>query len=642
MKSQDSHVLRIGSWRVDPALDEISRDGTTVKLEPRTMGLLLCLAEHAGEVVSVEELLAQVWKDVIVTPNSVYHAVAALRRVLGDSTKEPTYIANILRRGYRLVAPVAPWEDLPARTHLELPAIPEAESPSQQAPANTVSASRILWFVFALLIPLALVLTYLYFARSLPHKVMLVVLPFQNLSGDAGQDYFSDGMTEELITQLGSLDPKRLGVIARTSSMHYKGSHEDVHDIARELGVSYLLEGSVRGSHQRVRVTAQLIASNDQTHLWAESFDRDSSDVLRLQGEVARAIADKIQLTLSEQTTARLIRTPSLDPQAHEAYLQGLQGENLRTQQGSEQAIAEFTRAIALEPMYADAYAALARTYSLGTVVGLGTSAQMWRRAGDAAAKALQIDDSVASAHTTMGFVHAHTDYDWRAAEREFHRGIELNPSDAWAHFFYSNSFLSPFGRHDEAIAELKTAIQLDPISPPIDSFLGRTYLWARRYPDALAQFQKCIQRFPNFPINHVRLAHLFTYIGRFEDAIAEETKARMLSGEDVRAALNQEDALRAAYAARGERGYWEKTLEFAQVGSNQTGAAEPEGYGTSYGMAILYARLGDKDRALDSLERAFTERELPMTEIGVEPALDPLRTDVRFQSLLRRVGLTR
>jgi TolB-like protein/DNA-binding winged helix-turn-helix (wHTH) protein/Tfp pilus assembly protein PilF len=642
LKSRDSHVLRIGCWRVDPALDEISRDGTAVKLEPRTMRLLLCLAEHAGEVVSVEQLLDQVWKDVIVTPNSVYHAVAALRRVLGDSTKDPTYIANILRRGYRLVAPVAPWLDLPAVTHPESPAIPEKESLPPQTPATTAPGSRIRWFALALLIPLALVLSYMYVGRSTPHKAMLVVLPFQNLSGDAGQDYFSDGMTEELITQLGSLDPNRLGVIARTSSMHYKGSHEDVAEIARDLGVNYLLEGSVRGSRERVRVTAQLIATNDQTHLWAESFDRDSSDVLRLQGEVARAIADKIQLTLSEQTTARLTRTPSLDPQAHEAYLQGLQAENLRTRQGSEQAIAEFTRAIALEPKYADAYAGLARTYSLGTVVALGAPAEMWRRAGDAAVKALQLDDSVASAHTTMGFVHAHTDHDWPAAEREFHRGIELNPSDAWAHFFYSNSFLSPFGRHDEAIAEMKTAIRLDPISPPIDSFLGRTYLWARRYDDALAQLQKCIQRFPNFPINHVRLAHLYTYIGRFADAIAEETKARMLSGQDVREALNQEDALRAAYAARGERGYWEKTLEFAQASVNQTGAAAPEGYGTSYGMALLYARLGEKDRALESLERAFTERQLPMTEIGVEPALDPLRTDVRFQSLLRRVGLTR
>jgi tetratricopeptide (TPR) repeat protein len=211
---------------------------------------------------------------------------------------------------------------------------------------------------------------------------------------------------------------------------------------------------------------------------------------LRLQGDVARAIADKIELTLSEQTAARLTRTASLDPRAHEAYLQGLQAQNLRTREGFEQAIAEFNRAVALEPKYAEAYAALARTYSLGTVVGLGAPADMWRQAADAAAKALQIDDSVASAHTTMGFVHAHTDFDWAAAEREFHRGIELNPSDANGHLFFSNSFLSPFGRHDEAIAEMKRAIRLDPLSPPIDSFLGRTYLWARRYNDALAQWQ--------------------------------------------------------------------------------------------------------------------------------------------------------
>jgi TolB-like protein/DNA-binding winged helix-turn-helix (wHTH) protein/Tfp pilus assembly protein PilF len=638
LKSPDSHVLRIGSWRVDPALDEISKEGTAVKLEPRTMRLLVCLAEHAGEVVSVEQLLDQVWKDVVVTPNSVYHAVAALRRVLGDSTKEPTYIANILRRGYRLVAPVTPWVDSLATPDPHPSAVPQVAR--SIPPTRPTLAPRVRWLGLALLVVLALAFAYLYVVKSAPHKVMLAVLPFQNLSGDPGRDYFSDGMTEELITQLGSLDPSHLGVIARTSSMHYKGSQKDIAEIARELGVNYVLEGSIRGSSERMRVTAQLIATNDQTHLWAESFDRDPSDVLRLQGDVARAIAEKIEITLPEQATARLTRTASLNPQAHEAYLQGLQVQNLRTRQGFEQAITEFKRAVALEPKYADAYAALARTYSLGTVVGLGPPAEMWRQAGEAAVIALQIDDSVASAHTTMGFVHAHTDYDWAAAEREFHRGIELNPSDANGHLFFSNSFLSPFGRHDEAIAEMKNAIRLDPLSPPIDSFLGRTYLWARRYEDALAQWQKCIQRFPNFPINHVRLAHLYTYIGRFEDAIAEETKARILSGQDARAALNQEDALRAALAAGGQRGYWEKTLEFSQASVNQASAPSPEGYNTSYGMAILYARLGQRDKALESLEQAYRERQLPMTEIGVEPALDSLRTDVRFQSLLRRVGL--
>jgi TolB-like protein/DNA-binding winged helix-turn-helix (wHTH) protein len=637
MNSPDNHILRIGAWRVDPALDEISKGGNAVKLEPRTMRLLVCLAEHAGRVVSVDELLDQVWKDVVVTPNSVYHAVAELRRVLGDNTKDPTYITNILRRGYRLVAPVAPWVDSPAVADLESSTHRIERSLPPRAPSNIGPWSRVRWPGLALLIALTLALTYAYVITSAPHKVMLVVLPFQNLTGDVQRDYFSDGRTEELITQLGSLDPSHLGVIARTSSMQYKVSHKDVAQIARELGVDYLLEGSVRGSSERVRVAAQLIAGNDQTHLWAESFDRDASDVLRLQSEVARAIADKIRLTLSEQTAARLTRTPSLNSQAHEAYLAGLQADNLRTRQGIDQAIIEFGRAIALEPNYADAYAALARTYSLATVVGLGPPAEMMRRARDAAVKALQIDDSVAAAHTTLGVVHAHFEYDWTAAEREYHRGIELNPSDAYAHFFYSNSLLSPLGRHDEAIAEMKIAIRLDPLSAPVDSFLGRTYLWARRYNDALAHWQKSVQRFPNFAINHVRLAHLYAEIGRIDDAIDEETKARLLSGQDARAALDQEDALRRALAAGGARGYWEKILEFSQTGFNA-----PEAYSTSYGIAILYVRLGENDRALESLERAYTERQFAMTEIAIEPALDPLRSDVRFQSLLRRVGITR
>jgi TolB-like protein/DNA-binding winged helix-turn-helix (wHTH) protein/Tfp pilus assembly protein PilF len=636
MSSSGRHVLRIGVWRVDPALDVISKDGTTVKLEPRTMRLLVYLAEHAGEVVSVDQLLDHVWKDVVVTPNSVYHAVAALRRVLGDNPKDPTYIVNILRRGYRLVAAVAPWEEESA------PAVPESTATQvAAAPANSSAArsSRIRRLGLPLLIALAVACAY--FISRPPRKVMLVVLPFTNLTGDARREYFSDGITEELISQLGSLDPDHLGVIARTSAMAYKGSPKDAAQIAHELGVNYLFEGSVRGSSDQVRVTAQLIATADQTHIWAESYDRDAGDVLKLQSEVARTIADKIRLTLSAQTTARLIRTPSLNPQAHEAYLEGLEAANLRTRQGLEQAIVGFERAIALEPNYADAYAQLARTYSLATVVGLGAPTDMMSQARDAAVRALQIDDSIAAAHTTLGFVHAHFEYDWAAAEREFHRGIELNPSDANAHLFYSNSLLSPLGRHEEAIAEMNTAVRLDPLSAPVDSFVGRTYLWARRYDEALARMQEAARRYPNFPLNHVRLAHLYPYLRRFDEAIAEETKARLLSGQDPREALHVEDALRTAFAARGPRGYWEKILELSEPGANRPGVTAPEAYSTTYGMAMLYARLGDTDKSIESLERAYIERQLAMTEIGVEPALDSLRSDGRFTNLLRRVGLS-
>ena len=307
----------------------------------------------------------------------------------------------------------------------------------------------------------------------------------------------------------------------------------------------------------------------------------------------------------------------------------------MRTRESFKLAIAEFNRAVALEPNYALAYAELARTYSLGTLVGLGPPAEMMREARNAALKALEIDDTIAAAHTTLGFIHAHFEFDWAAAEREYRRGIALNPSDAYAHFFYSNSLLSPQGRHDEAIAEMKIAIQLDPLSPPIDSFLGLTLLWPRRYDEALAHLQQSVRRFPNFVLNHVRLGHLYTYMGRFEDAITEDTKARVLYGQDMHEAVNQEDTLRSALSLGGPQGYWLKVRAFAQAGFEA-----PEGYGNSYGMAKLSARLGENDRALDLLERAYSERQLFMTEVANEPAFDPLRRDERFRALLRRVGV--
>jgi TolB-like protein/DNA-binding winged helix-turn-helix (wHTH) protein len=630
MSLPNIEALRVGDWRVTPALDEISRDGASVKLEPRTMRLLVCLAERAGQVVSVEQLLDAVWKDVVVTPNSVYHAVAALRRVLGDNAKEPTYIANVLRRGYRLVAPVQ-WINAPP-TDSGLPANLEKDGEAAERSAKGHDRRRKLWFALPVLIAL---LAVAYFVTFKPHKAMLVVLPFENLSGDAGEEVFSDGMTEELITQLGSLDPDHLGVIARTSAMQYKGAHKNVVQIAQDLGVTYVLEGSIRGSKERVRVTAQLISSADQTHIWAQSFDRDSSDVLKLQSEVARAIAEKIRLTLPQKTTARLRRSPSLNPLAHEAFLEGLDAANQRTKPAFERAIAAFNRAIVLDPEYALAYAELARTYSLATVFALGRPTEMMINARNAATRAVQIDDSDAAAHTTLGFIYAHLDFDWPQAEREFRRGIELNPSDANAHLFYSNSLLSPLGRHEEAIAEMKIAMRLDPLSAPVDSFLGRTYLWARRYSDALTQLQKSMTRFPQFVLNHVRLAHLYPYMGRFGDAIAEEREVWLLSGLTAAQAASRADAIQSALASKGPQGYWEKVLEFSQADVDA-----PESYGSSYGNAILFTRLGQNDRAIESLELAFTQRQLAMTEIAIEPTFEPLQSDARFSSLLRRAGL--
>jgi tetratricopeptide (TPR) repeat protein len=258
-------------------------------------------------------------------------------------------------------------------------------------------------------------------------------------------------------------------------------------------------------------------------------------------------------------------------------------------------------------------------------------------KALESAKRALALDDSLAAAHTTLAFVQAHYEYNWPASEREYRRAIELNPSDAYGHFFYSNSYLSPLGRHDAAIAEMKDAAELDPLSMPIQSFLGLTYFWARRYDEAFTQLQKANEMNPTFAVNHERLAHCYLYMGKFDDAIREETKARLLAGEDAKIVVAKEGALRKALAAAGPRGYWQKLLELSEMKENP-----PEAFATPYGIARIYAQLGQTEKALESLEKAYSAREIPLTQIGIEPTLDPLRSNPHFLSLLRRMGLTK
>ena len=327
--------------------------------------------------------------------------------------------------------------------------------------------------------------------------------------------------------------------------------------------------------------------------------------------------------------------TPSVNAAAYEDFLQGLQAWNLRTHAGFEQAIAAFSRAVARDPSFADAYAALARAYMVAPIFGVSSPTETLPKAIEAATRAIALNDNLADAHTALAFAKSHFDYDWPTAEREYRRGLALNPGDAQVHFFYSNGYLSPFGRHDDAIAEMKIAAELDPFSPAIQSFLGRTYVWARRYDQALAQYQKANALDVNFAVGHERLAHMYTYLGRFNDAIAEESTARTLSGEDPQLVRSREDVLRKAFAARGAQGYWQALLELSTLKPNPA-----EAYDDAYGVAILYARLGEKEKAIDSLETAYAERRIAITEIGVEPAFDVLRSEPRFHVLLRRVGL--
>jgi tetratricopeptide (TPR) repeat protein len=322
-------------------------------------------------------------------------------------------------------------------------------------------------------------------------------------------------------------------------------------------------------------------------------------------------------------------------PEAQAAYLRGLEDWNLRTSSSMADAVSEFKRAIAADPNYGLPYAAMARCYAIGPIFGVGNPLETMPRARELSARALELDPELAEAHSILAMVAAHYDYDWPTAEREFQAALRLNPSDPYAHMFYSNSFLSPHRRHQEAIDEMQKAIALDPFSIPLQAFLVRTYSWARRYQDARSQFERTNEVAPNFAVLHERAAHLFANNGDFREAIEEDAHARLLSGEQAEKVIASRDLQWKALAEGGAQSYWQMQWKLSQEQPEP-----PEGYGTPFGLAVIYARLGKKELALTSLEQAFARRDVQLTEMDVEPAFDGLRPDPRFQTLLRRIHL--
>jgi TolB-like protein/DNA-binding winged helix-turn-helix (wHTH) protein len=656
-------VLRIGNdLELDRTAYELRRSGRPLKLERIPMEILLLLIDRRGQLVSREDIIEKIWgKDVYLdTDNSINSAIRKIRQVLKDDPEKPSFIQTVTAKGYRFIAAVTEIEDpapSPSAPAISAPVVsapgvsPEPEIPLSPIPSADPSPGppqpptphppRSRWVVVPVVALLVLLAAGIYLLRlrartrpaaSASHRVMLAVLPFVNLSGDPTQDYFVDGLTEEMITQLGGMSPPTLGVIARTSSMQFKNSGKSVSQIARELGVAYVMEGSVRRSGDHLRITAQLISANDQTHLWARDYDRKVSDVLEIQTAISIAVAQEVRAALPDAAANATGGLP-MDEAAHDAYLRGLHGLNQRTKPGLTSAISEFRQAVSIDPNSAAAWAALARTYSLAPVFTILSSAEALPLAREAATRALSLDDNSPDAHCTLAFVLAHYDFAWPGAEREYKRALELNPSDANSHFFYSNSFLSPLGRHDEAVAEMRTAISLDPLSFPIQSFVGRTLFWAHRYDEASAQFVKANAMNPNSAIGHERMAHLYAAWEKYPEAISEEENARILSGESPETAVAKAEQIRTAFKQRGPRGYWEQELILAAASQNP-----PEFYTGPFGRALLYAQLARVKEANAALEQAFSEHDLRLTEIGIEPLLEPIRANDQFRRLESKV----
>jgi TolB-like protein/DNA-binding winged helix-turn-helix (wHTH) protein len=465
-------------FEFDPNSYELRRSGRVLKLERIPTEILLCLVEQRGQLVTREQIVEKIWgKDVFLdTDNSINGAIRKIRQVLKDDPERPRFIQTITGRGYRFIAPpFEPVTEAPPKKPIavesgSIPVLPISR------PAHRRWPLRLSLAVFAITV------AGVWLLRSvLPHfqpsgaRVMLAVLPFENLTGDASQDYFSDGLTEEMLTQLGNLDPQHLGVIARTSVMHYKESQAPLDRIGRELGVQYVIEGSVRRDVGRVRISAQLIQVKDQSHLWARQYDRELKDLLGLQSEIAQEIIDEIPLTLGDQrkgSATHRINTSTSSYEAHDLYLKGLYFWNKRTGEGFRQAADSFQQAIAKDPNYARAYAGLASTYGLMSTWLQGPPNELMPKARATALKALQLDETLPEAHTALALVAENYDYDWPTAEKEFRRAIELDPNYATAHQWYGE-YLSWIGRFDEALAESDRARQLDPMSLIVASDRG-------------------------------------------------------------------------------------------------------------------------------------------------------------------------
>jgi TolB-like protein/DNA-binding winged helix-turn-helix (wHTH) protein/Flp pilus assembly protein TadD len=633
-----SRTIHFENFEFDFRSSELREHGRKVKVQGQPVQILAMLLEQPGELVTRDELKNRLWPgDTFVDfEHSLNAAVKRLRQALHDSAENPRCVETLARRGYRFIAEVAVADG--ARLNVRESATDDVLTADDRAQPEAAERTAVVkhpplplaWKIsgLALLVILTIVVVWILRSRSVPSPTIrsLAVLPLESLSSDPSQEYFADGMTDELITDLGQISALR--VISRTSIMQYKGVRKPLPQIARELNVDAVVEGTVLRSGDQVRITAQLIQASDDRHLWSHSYEGELRDALGLQNKVASAIAEQIQINLQPKEQIALTNEKAVNPEAYEAYLKGRYFWNKRTDDGLRKGIDYFNQAIEKDPTYARAYTGLADSYALLGDWEYGGMApkEAFPKAEAAATKALQLDDTLGEAHTSLAFCLDLYDWNWDSAEAEFKRAIELNPGYATAHHWYS-WHLAELGRKDEAIAEMRQAASLDPLSLIISADLAEVLLVARRYEQSIQQSLSTIAMDPAFAVAHYQLGQAYVQNQRYSDAMVEFQKAIALSGANTTFSSN----LAYVYALAGRRS------EAVKILNDQTN--RDHGFSSSAEIALIYVGLGKNDQAMTWLERAYEERFNP--SILARPSFDPLRSDKRFQDLLHRIGLS-
>ena len=608
--------VRFGVFEVDLESGELRKHGIKIKLQQKPFQILALLMERPGEVVTREDLQQRLWpSDVFVDFESgLNNAVKKLRAALGDSAETPRFIETVAGRGYRFLA-------IPQTTQNVADVSPPA--PARISP---------LWMAAALAVIVGLIGFIWAGRRRTVHPAAsasqirkIAVLPLENLSHDEQQEYFADGMTDAIIDQLARV--RGLTVISRTSTMQYKRAHKPLPQIARELGVDTVVEGTVLRSGNRIRVSAQLIDASTDKHLLSRTFEKDLEDVLQLQQDVASAVAQQITSSLTAKDAGRLSHPAPVDPAAYQAFTLGRFYWFKRTPDAFKKGIEYFQEAIAREPNYALPYVGLADSYFGLEYLEIVPPLQFKAQERSAILKAIALDDSLAEAHTSLAHAQEMEDWDFATAEKEYRRAVDLNPSYALAHHWLGND-LAIRGRSSEALEESRKAMALDPLSALYRASYAHRIAYSRRFDEAADACHKALELDANHPIANMYLGQIEEYCGRFPDAIIRFRKAYEATATPLHLAN-----LGHAYARNGNPSEALKVLAQLRTLSKTR-------YVSPYAFALVYIGLGETEKALESLQRAVTERSQAVTNLKVDPVFDGLRGDPRFDSLLRQIGL--
>jgi TolB-like protein/Tfp pilus assembly protein PilF len=572
-----SGQYEFGAYRLDAKSRMLYRGGDHVALPPKVTELLVALVQAPGGVLTREQLLQHLWPDTVVEEGSLTSHISLLRKALGEDPNGQHFIETLPKRGYRFVASV--------------------KRAASNAPDSAVD------------------------------RAMLVVLPFENLTAGERYDYFSDGLTEEMITELARLSPERLGVIARTSAMQFKSTTKGIAQIGSELSASLVLEGSVRREGDRVRITAQLIRVSDESHLWAQNYERDLHDVLEVQAEVARAVAREIQLTLTPRENQRLNRDNrrSINSRAYELYLRGRHFWYRRTEEGIRKSIECFEEALRHDPGFAAAYDGISDAHTMLACRGMTSALESFHTAKAAARQAVRLQPELGEGYASLAHVRLH-DWDWVELEKEFRQAVELDPGYAIAQYWYSE-YLMAMGRTREALSRVEQSWELDPLNSVINASVGMIRYLAHDYDGALVALRRGLEIDPTHYVSYLRVGLVCLQRNRPNEAIDAMHQAVTHSGGSTEALAG----LAQAHAVTGDKLAAERILKQLDEGGHR--------YVSPYNVARVYGAVNDRQRALEWLERAYREHNPDLIELTREPSFAGLHADTKFRELVQRIG---